>query len=117
MINDLAINLEINLVYVYQKEAHAADVWPIGGIINYEHKTLEDRQSCANKFIKELNLFNLSKCMYLDSMDNAVLHTLSAWPFRYYCIKWDDLSESWKFVFIANPSDAEFNLTQIYTMI
>jgi len=29
----------------------------------------------------------------------------------------DDLSASWKFVFIANASDAKFNLTQIYTMI
>lgn len=120
MINELAINPNINLVYVYQKEAHAADVWPIGlsaGTINLEHKTLEERQSCANKFIKELCLTNLYNSMYLDSMDNTVLYTLSAWPFRYYCIRWDLVNSSWKFTFIANPLDAEFDLTQIYSLV
>ncbi len=102
---------------MYQKEAHAADVWPIGGIINLEHKTLEDRQSCANKFVDQLGLTNLSKCMYLDSMDDSLLYTLSAWPFRYYCLKWDELNQTWKFTFIAGPTDAEFDLTPIYSMV
>ena len=44
---------------IYINEAHAVDVWPIGlsaGTLNYSHKKIEDRSSCAIKFIQTFDL-------------------------------------------------------------
>jgi hypothetical protein len=108
-------NKKLNIIFVYISEAHAVDVWPIGmsaGTLNYKHKTLNDRQECANKFIKEYD-FNVNT--YLDGMTDNLQFELSAWPFRYYIIESDN--NKYKFKFIPNPSDSEFDLTEMFNHI
>jgi hypothetical protein len=98
---------------IYLNEAHAKDVWPIGlsaGTINYSHKNLDDRASCANKFIQT---FNFDIPTYMDSMDNQFDETFSACPFRYYVITWSESINQFIFAHIPNPTDGEFDLTRI----
>lgn len=89
------------------------------GTLNYKHKTLNDRQDCANKFIKEYSFSKSSTNIntYLDTMTNNLQFELSTWPFRYYVINYDDLLNKYKFKFIPNPSDSEFDLTEIFNHI
>lgn len=120
MIKLLGSNPQINLVYVYQKEAHAVDVWPIGlsaGTINYSHKSIQSRKFYAEKFAKEFDLDLDQIHMYLDPMDDSVLHKLSAWPFRYYGIKWNGQESSYQFILIGEPEDAEFNFDSIFDQV
>lgn len=102
---------------IYIIEAHAVDVWPIGlsaGTINYSHKTIQDRASCASKFI---NTFDFTIPTYLDSMLNEFDDKFSAWPFRYYLIEWSSELSQYIFSHIPNPSDSEFDLTQLISLI
>ena len=98
---------------IYINEAHAVDIWPIGlsaGTINYSHKKIEDRSACANKFISEFS-FNIPT--YLDSMSNEFANEFSVWPFRYFVINWSHQFKSFVFKFIPNPSDSEFDITEL----
>jgi hypothetical protein len=98
---------------IYINEAHAVDVWPIGlsaGTINYSHKTIQDRATCASKFI---NTFDFSIPTYLDSMSNEFDETFGVWPFRYYVINWSDNLSQYVFSYIPNPLDSEFDITQL----
>ena len=98
---------------IYINEAHAVDVWPIGlsaGTINYSHKTINDRAVCANKFV---NTFNFDIPIYLDSILNEFDETFSVWPFRYYIIQWNQDLSQFVFTYIPNPSDSEFDITQL----
>lgn len=102
---------------IYINEAHAVDIWPIGlsaGTINYSHKKIEDRSACANKFINE---FNFTIPTYLDTMSNEFSNEFSVWPFRYFVINWSELSESFIFSFIPDPSDSEFDITELFQWI
>ena len=135
---------KLNVIFVYISEAHAVDVWPIGlsaGTLNYKHKTLTDRLNCANKFMSEYNFNMLNQFdesdesdksdksnnkpiinTYLDSINDDLQNKLSAWPFRYYLIESDqeklnENTESYKFKFIPDPSDSEFNLEELFKQI
>ncbi len=102
---------------IYINEAHAADVWPIGlsaGTINYSHKTINDRLTCANKFI---NTFNFTMPTYLDSIDNQFDTEFSVWPFRYYIINYNQDIDQFIFKYIPNPSDSEFDITELFSYI
>jgi hypothetical protein len=108
---------ELNISFVYISEAHATDVWPIGrsaGVLNKKHHTIEDRQRCANNFIKEYEFTEIPT--YLDNMKNELRDTLAAWPFRFYLIKYNKDSN---FVFhhIGMPEDSEFDLTNIGSLL
>ena len=105
------LSVKYNVIFGYISEAHAVDVWPIGlsaGVLNYEHKKIEDRRDCAMNFIKEYE-FNIPT--YLDSMDNILRDDLAAWPFRYYIIS--SIKEEYVFEHIGMPDDSEFDLTKI----
>ena len=59
---------------------------------------------------------------YLDSINDDLQNELSAWPFRYYLIeseqaKLNENIESYKFKFIPDPSDSEFNLEELFKQI
>lgn len=102
---------------IYINEAHAIDVWPIGlsaGTINYSHKSITDRINCATKFI---NTFDFKIPMYLDSMSNDFDNIFSVWPFRFYVIEFDQTKSVFVFKFIPNPSDSEFDLTEIFQFL
>jgi hypothetical protein len=98
---------------IYINEAHAVDVWPIGlsaGTLNYSHKKIEDRSACALKFIQTFD-FNIP--IYLDTMSNAFAEEFSVWPFRYFIIKWSKTSNTFVFSFIPDPSESEFDITEL----
>lgn len=102
---------------IYINEAHAVDVWPIGlsaGTINYAHKTIEDREKCAKKFI---NQFDFPMDVFLDTMSNEFANEFSVWPFRYYVIEWSPNTNYFVFKFIPDPSDSEFDITQLLNWI
>jgi hypothetical protein len=103
-----------NTVFVYINEAHAIDVWPIGlsaGTLNYSHKSIEDRYQCAIKFKNEHD-FKITT--YLDNMNNDILNILATWPFRYFVIDYDTSANNYVFVKIAEPENAEFDLTKVF---
>jgi hypothetical protein len=111
---------QFNICFIYISEAHAVDVWNIGmsaGTINYKHQTIKDRAYYANKFQKQ---YDFPIPIYLDNMNDELQNELSAWPFRYYLIKHDPLQgqdqgqDIYRFHFIPNASDAEFDLTDIF---
>ena len=59
---------------------------------------------------------------YLDSINDDLQNELSAWPFRYYLIESDQAKinkniEIYKFKFIPDPSDSEFNLEELFKQI
>jgi hypothetical protein len=96
---------------IYISEAHAADIWPIGlsaGVINYKHKSLEDRISYAKTFIKRHN-FNIP--VVVDSMDNKFRDTFAAWPFRAFIVKNDVIQ------YISNISDSEYDILELYQFL
>lgn len=108
---------ELNISFVYISEAHATDVWPIGrsaGVLNKKHHTIEDRQNCANNFIKEYDFVEIPT--YLDNMKDELRDTLAAWPFRFYLIKYNKDSN---FIFhhIGMPEDSEFDLTTLGSLL
>jgi hypothetical protein len=101
---------------IYINEAHAVDVWPIGlsaGTINYSHKNIGDRAGCATKF---KSTFNFDIPIYLDSMSNEFDEMFSVWPFRYYVIEWSKDLSNYVFTHIPNPSDSEFDLTELISL-
>ncbi len=102
-------NVKISFVYI--SEAHAVDVWNIGlsaGTLNYKHKTIEDRSSCADKFIKE---YDFPIDTYLDNMKDELRDELAAWPFRFFVINYE--TDVYKFKHIGMPKDSQFDLLEI----
>lgn len=109
---------KLNIVYIYEAEAHATDVWFIGksaGAFNKRHLTIEDRANCARQFIDEFDLTCLN--MYLDAIDDSFLHTFSAWPFKYFIIEYDKDIDSYRFHHIGDPDDSSFDLMEILDII
>ena len=97
-----------HFTFIYISEAHAADVWPIGlsaGVINYKHKSIEDRISYAKKFV-DTHQFKIP--VVVDTMDNDFRATFSAWPFRVFIVK-DN-----KIEYISNITNSEFDILDIY---
>lgn len=97
---------------VYITEAHPADVWPIGmsaGTINYDHKNLEDRSKCAEKFKKE---YEFEIPIYLDNMNSDYENTYSCWPFRYHVV----IEKDGEFVLslVPSPVDSEFDMSELF---
>ena len=108
----------MKIVYIYEAEAHATDVWPIGlsaGAANKRHVTIEDRARCAQNFINEFQLDCLD--MHLDAIGDTFLHTFSSWPFKYFIIKFDEAEGDFKFFHIGDPEDSSFDLFEIPTLL
>ena len=107
----------VNFNLVYINEAHAVDVWPIGlsaGTINYSHKTLNDRKSCADKFVKT---FDFKIPTFLDNMSNEFENIFSVWPFKYFVIDYDVEINEFVFSYIPEPSDSEFDMIELLKFI
>lgn len=99
---------KINIYIIYITEAHASDVWNIGesaGIMNKEHKTIEDRIVCVNKLI---NKYNISIPIYADNMNNDFETKYAGWPFRYF------VSRGKQIIKIGEPNDSEFNICELF---
>jgi len=51
---------------------------------------------------------------YLDNMESELQTELAAWPFRYYIIDHDPKSDKYRFRFIPDPSDSEYDLEILF---
>ena len=66
------------LIILYIAEAHAEDVWPVGGLYpTFSHKNINDRLESSKK-IKEI--LNWSGTIYLDNMEDEFLKGYGGWP-------------------------------------
>jgi len=73
---------------VYIREAHPADGWQVpanhrDGIVFDDPRTLTDRTKVAQQCSAKLNL---TMPTLVDSLDDAVNKTYSAWPDRIYVV-------------------------------
>lgn len=96
---------------IYIDEAHAVDEWPIGesaGVINYKHKTLEDRIKCAQNL---KNRYNYKIPIYTDNMNNEFQNMYNCWPFR--CIILEDNIIK----YISTPKNSEYDVMEIYNYL
>jgi hypothetical protein len=57
-----------------------------------------------------INTYDFNVKSYLDNMNNELQTELAAWPFRYYIVDYEDKINSYKFRFIPEPSDSEYDL-------
>eukprot|EP01130_Rhizamoeba_saxonica_P016462 TRINITY_DN7614_c0_g1_i1.p2 TRINITY_DN7614_c0_g1~~TRINITY_DN7614_c0_g1_i1.p2 ORF type:complete len:120 (-),score=33.14 TRINITY_DN7614_c0_g1_i1:152-511(-) len=73
-----------NFVYVYIKEAHAQDVWPMGKHeVIQNHKTLEDRIKAAKRLRDH---YGATIPIFVDKMDDMFEQSYFVWPERYFII-------------------------------
>jgi len=76
---------KIAIVFVYIKEAHASDAWPLGNVVQIPtHQTLEDRINAAKQFIAKTG-FEIP--ILVDGMENKMCSVWGAWPERYFILK------------------------------
>jgi hypothetical protein len=90
-----------SFAYVYIREAHASDEWPLGDVESHLQPTNEaDRLALARRFRDEYvsKSHQVSSIpVYVDSMDNKFETAYSVWPERFFII------EDGKFAHIADP--------------
>eukprot|EP00043_Microstomoeca_roanoka_P016943 m.175599 g.175599 ORF g.175599 m.175599 type:complete len:117 (+) comp16549_c2_seq3:1120-1470(+) len=82
-------NDQATFITIYLCEAHAQDEWPVGDkFINVptfqQHKTLEERIIAARQFISD---FDWPIPMYIDPLDDSVVHRFGAWPLRFFIVQ------------------------------
>jgi hypothetical protein len=86
---------DFHIVFIYIREAHADDVWPLGFEIN-SAKNLEEKQNnCDGLMNKWPELFGLVDNVFLDNMDNDFMFLAGAWPEAYYFVD-KDYKIQWK---------------------
>jgi len=61
-----------------------------------------------------IDMYNFKIKSYVDNMDSELQNELAAWPFRYYIIDYDLKSKVYKFKFIPDPSDSEYDLEILF---
>lgn len=90
------------------------DEWPISSaryvpdskpVCVKQHRTVEDRQSACNSFIKMFDLKDGEFTMVLDGMDNGFQRLYGAWPLRFYGVHKGILE------FKPQPSECTYSLT------
>lgn len=89
-------NKGIRFLIIYTREAHPEDEWRLHDQYFsdetedekshsfYQHSTLDDRLSMANKLIKDHQLL---MPVFLDNLDNTLLSNYNSWPIRIYIIQ------------------------------
>lgn len=66
------------MIVLYIAEAHAEDVWPIGGLYpTFSHKCIEDRIIASKKM---RGILDWSGEIYIDNMEDEFLENYGAWP-------------------------------------
>ena len=70
-------------MFVYIREAHASDEWPLGEIVKIQrNRTLEDRLAAARQFVEASPDFPYQ--VVVDDIGNGFDESFCAWPERYY---------------------------------
>lgn len=71
-------------MFVYIREAHAADVWPIDGPVVREPRTTEERIQTALGFRQESGL---EWPVAVDPVEDRFLYAFAPWPFRLFVLR------------------------------
>jgi len=76
----------IQLIFVYVREAHSDDSWPLGYGIK-DHRNLEDRWAACDALLEKYPaLRETLDNVVVDCMDDDFLHNNGAWPERYFFV-------------------------------
>lgn len=83
---------------MYIREAHAADEWRLGDVVEInQHKSLEDRMAAAKQLTEH---YGYTVPVFVDSMGNDLCENYAAWPERYFVI-----SPAGEVLHISSPAD------------
>lgn len=78
---------ELNFIFVYIREAHASDVWPMKWAVEWpEPRSLEARVACAQRCEKDLD-WSPEVQVFVDTMDDGFCNALGAWPAGGYVLE------------------------------
>lgn len=70
----------LHFVFLYIREAHASDSWPMKWAIEWpEPQTLDERIACAKKCDADLG-WSPEVEVLVDGMDDGFCHSFKAWP-------------------------------------
>lgn len=85
-----APHANVRFLCVYIREAHAADVWPVGldGPQVPEPRSTGERAQTALEFQRSCGL---SWPIAVDGVEDAFLRAFAPWPFRFYVLRGDRL--------------------------
>lgn len=81
----------VNFVYIYIREAHANDEWPLGDVESHRQpQSQEERNKLAQKFqdkyvIKSEGVVSDIPVL-IDSMENHFQEAYAVWPERFFII-------------------------------
>lgn len=97
-------SLGLNFVFVYTREAHASDTWPMKWAVEWpEPRSLDARIACAQKCDADLG-WSPEVEILVDDMDNGFCDSFGAWPAGGYV-----LGPGGRLLFVcAPPRDAVF---------
>jgi len=105
-----------DFLFVYIKEAHAVDEWPISSsrfnddevVCVKQPTTMKERIDVAKYFVEKFKLKLTSVC---DTMENDFEKNFAPWPLRFYII------ENGKLIFKAQPNNASYDVSTIRTFL
>jgi hypothetical protein len=75
--------------FVYIREAHAEDEWPIGSsvVVPQQPRSLDERAGVARRCVAALGLEDVT--VLVDHVDDAYERTFHAWPVRFHVVDAD----------------------------
>lgn len=101
-IADEGCSLGLRFVFVYIREAHASDKWPMKWAVEWpEPQSLEARIACAQKCDQDLGWSPTVEVM-VDGMGDDFCHGLGAWPAGGYVIGPDR-----RLLYVCAPSQSD----------
>lgn len=106
--------LGLHVAFVYIREAHAADKWPMQWAIEWpEPQSLDARIACAARCDSDLG-WSPEVEVLVDGMDDSLCHTLGAWPTGGYVL---GPEAELLFVCVARQGEARFDLDQLFQFL
>jgi len=80
------LSLEGGFAFIYTREAHASDKWPMKWAVEWpEPRTLDERILRAKRCDEDLG-WSPDVQMFVDDMDDLFCHSFGAWPAGCYVI-------------------------------
>lgn len=96
------VSLKLNFAFVYTREAHASDTWPMKWAVEWpEPKSLSERIACARACDSDLG-WSPDVKLFVDDMDDCLCHSLGAWPAGCYV-----LDTTCNLLFVSAPPRGE----------
>jgi hypothetical protein len=108
------LSARVDFLFVYQLEAHASDVWPIGGSIQVASPhTTAQRVAVARQFQAATTATTGTPWripMVIDPPEtNAFEGQFASWPIRFFVAA----AHATTLTYIAEPKGAEFDILEV----